>query len=147
MPSQPWQKPVIGQIHTVTFLKNRASRILPCRRNSTGRGPATQKNAHDRRTVPIQTAAFGFTGWIDMTRIQPGDELEVQIKVTLAGHKSVLFAKAKFTSPDLLCMADFARGQNHISGNFIDLVWRQTKSGGKFKKPVEIAYRFVVEAQ
>lgn len=101
----------------------------------------------DRRVVRVQTGAFDLSGWLDLSRLRPGDRVETQIRVSFAGRRNLLFARTRFDTPGLKSFADLANGLNYLSGNSIDIVLRQTASADDFATPVEMAYQFVVESQ
>ncbi|HYG79508.1 MAG TPA: hypothetical protein VD861_03930 [Pyrinomonadaceae bacterium] len=107
----------------------------------------TPQSRADRRTVRVETDAFDLSGWLDLSRLRSGDRFEVQVRVFFAGRNNVLFARTQFDSPGLKSFADFARGENFLSGSRIDIVMRQTASADNFATPIEAAYQFIVESQ
>lgn len=101
----------------------------------------------DRRRIRVRTPAFDLSGWLDLTRLRAGDEAEVQVRVSFAGRRDVLFARTRFDQPRLVAFAEFARGQQHVPGSNVLIVLRQTASADDYATPVELAYQFVVESQ
>jgi hypothetical protein len=107
----------------------------------------TAKKQSDSRRIRVQTPAFDLSGWLDLTRLRPGDVVEVQIRVSFAGRRNVLFARTRFDQPRLVAFGDFAHGREWIPGSDVLIVLRQPSSADNFATPVELAYQFVVESQ
>ena len=104
------------------------------------------QSASDSRTIRVQTPAFDLTGWIDFTHARPQDQFQVEIRVNLAHASNVHLNTAGFVGGTLAKLADITPGQNYISGNFIDVIIRQTWSADTFATKVPIAYQFIVES-
>jgi hypothetical protein len=104
-------------------------------------------SARDRRRIRVRTPAFDLSGWLDLSRLRTGDVAEVQIRVSLAGRRDVLFAGTRFDHPELVPFAEFARGHEWIPGSNVLLVLRQPVSADNYSTPVELAYQLVVESQ
>jgi hypothetical protein len=107
----------------------------------------TPRDRNERRTITVRTPAFDLGGWLDLSRLRPGDVVEAQVRVSFANRQNVLFSRTRFDKPGLKCLADFARGQNLLVGSEIRIVLRQTASADDFGSPIELAYQFVVESQ
>jgi hypothetical protein len=105
------------------------------------------KSRTERRRVRVNTHAFDLSGWIDLSQLRPGDVFEVDLRVSFAGRRNILFARTHFDQPRLLTFADFAKGQNYLSGSDILISIRQSASANKFTTKREIAYQFIVESQ
>jgi hypothetical protein len=101
----------------------------------------------DSRIVRVQTPAFDLTGWIDFTHARQQDQFQVEIRVNLAHATNVLLNTSGFEGGVLAYMQQFTPGTNYISGNFIDVVIRQTYSADNFATQVPVAYQFIVESQ
>ena len=104
-------------------------------------------SANDRRVVRVRTEAFDLSGWLDLSSLRPGDTVETEISVSLAGRPPVLFSAARFDRPGVLSLADLAGGEGRLVGNDLEIVIRQTASADAFATPVELAYQWVVESQ
>ena len=110
----------------------------------------TSHSTNDRRIIRVQTPAFDLSGWIDFTHARQQDQFQVEIRVNLAHASDVHFNTAGFVGGTLASMQNLmpgAGGPNYISGNFIDVIIRQTWSPDNFATPVPIAYQFIVESQ
>jgi len=104
----------------------------------------------DSRIVRVQTPAFDLTGWIDFTHARQQDQFQVEIRVNLAHASDVHFNTAGFQGGTLASFSQLLPGSwttNYISGNFIDVIIRQTWSFDNFATPVPVAYQFIVESQ
>ncbi len=104
----------------------------------------------DSRIVRVQTPAFDLTGWIDFTHARQQDQFQVELRVNLAHASDVHFNTAGFQGGTLASFSQLMPGAgatNYISGNFIDVVIRQTWSFDNFATPVPVAYQFIVESQ
>jgi hypothetical protein len=104
-------------------------------------------SASERRRIRVRRRAFDLTGWIDLTRMRPGDVFEVDVRVSVAGRKDIPFARTRFDRPRLVAFADFARGLNYVSGSNVLISLRQLASASQFSQPIEVGYQFVVESQ
>ena len=107
----------------------------------------TSHSTNDRRIIRVQTPAFDLTGWIDFTHARQQDQFQVEIRVNLAHASDVHFNTSGFQGGTLAYMQHLTPGANYISGNFIDVIIRQTYSMDNFATPVPIAYQFIVESQ
>jgi hypothetical protein len=107
-------------------------------------------STNDRRIIRVQTPAFDLTGWIDFTHARQQDQFQVELRVNLAHASDVHFNTAGFQGGTLAYLSNLmpgAGGPNYISGNFIDVIIRQTWSFDNFATPVPVAYQFIVESQ
>ena len=84
-------------------------------------------SASERRRIRVKRHAFDLTGWIDLTRMRPGDIFEVDVRVSVAGRKDIPFARTRFDRPRLVAFADFANGLNYVSGSNILISLRQAR--------------------
>jgi hypothetical protein len=109
-------------------------------------GVFTPQSANDYRIVRVRTDAFDLTGWIDFTHAQPSDLFQTEIRVTMAHAADVLLQRTQFSAGALASMQQMA-GTNYISGNYIDVVIRQTHSTDNFVTKIPIAYQFIVESR
>jgi hypothetical protein len=101
----------------------------------------------ERRTINVRTGAFDLSGWLDLSRLRPGDEVEVTVRASFAGRRNVRYRTTRFDSPGLKHFAEFAGGRDFIVGNDVQIVLRQPRSADQFATPIEHAYQFVVESQ
>ncbi|MGH9371164.1 MAG: hypothetical protein ACRD15_06500 [Vicinamibacterales bacterium] len=104
-------------------------------------------SANDLRVVAVRTPAFDLSGFVDLTQLRAGDIVEIETAVSVAGRPHRLFDRQRFDRPRLVTLADFARGENRLSGTDIRVTLRQPQSGDGFATPVEVTYQFVVESQ
>ncbi len=100
----------------------------------------------ERKTIEVKTAAFDLSGWIDLSDIRKGDEIEITTFLKIAGKRRRL-DRQRFDQPALLSFSDFARGLQYISGNDVRIQLRQPTSADNFKTKIDIGYQFVVESQ
>jgi hypothetical protein len=110
----------------------------------------TSHSTNDRRIVRVQTPAFDLSGWIDFSRAREQDQFQVELRVNLAHASDVHFNTAGFQGGALVSFSQVMPGAgapNYISGNFIDVIIRQTWSLDNFATPVPVAYQFIVESQ
>jgi hypothetical protein len=105
------------------------------------------KTRTERRRIRVKTRAFDLSGWIDLSELRPGDSVEVELRVSFAGRQNIPFAKTRFDQPKLLTFADFANGQNYLSGSDILISIRQPTPRNNFKTKLKIAYQFIVESR
>lgn len=110
------------------------------------RGRFTPTTGRRRRTIRVRTPAFDVSGWLDLTNLRPGDVIEVDVRVSVAGNKDLLYRRTRFDAPALLAMSDFAGGNNYLSGDDLSFVIKQTKSADAFATPIDLGYQFVVES-
>jgi hypothetical protein len=103
-------------------------------------------SSSDRRRIRVRTPAFDLSGWLDLTRLRNGDIVEVDVRVSFADRRDVLFARTNFSQGRLVAFAELAKGLNYLSGNNLLIVLRQKTSADKFRTPIELAYQFVVES-
>jgi hypothetical protein len=104
------------------------------------------KTSAERRRIRVRTPAFDISGWLDLTHLRPGDVVEVDVRVSFANRRDVLFVRTAFNKGRLVPFADLATGHNYLSGSNLLIVLRQKASADKFATPVEMAYQFVVES-
>jgi len=104
------------------------------------------RTSTERRRIRLHTPAFDVSGWLDLTHLRPGDVIEVDVRVSFANRRDVLFARTAFNKGRLVPFADLARGQNYLSGSNLLIALRQKASADNFATPVELAYQFVVES-
>jgi hypothetical protein len=104
-------------------------------------------SANDLRVVAVRTPAFDLSGFVDLTQLRAGDVVEIETAVSVAGRPHRLFDRQRFDRPRLVALADFARGENRLSGTDIRVTLRQPLSGDAFATPIEVPYQFVVESQ
>jgi hypothetical protein len=102
--------------------------------------------AHRRRTIRVRTPAFDVSGWLDLTSIRAGDAFDIEVRVSFAGRRGLLYARTRFESPALVPLAEFANGNNNLSGTDIIFVIRQSASADGFATPISVAYQFIVES-
>lgn len=131
-----------GEEERPVVLDERLKKIFVYAENVFAAGQRT-----DRRRIRIRTPAFDLSGWLDLTRLRPGDVVETQVRVSFAGRRDVLFARTRFDRPRLAAFAELAGGQQHIPGSNVLIVLRQTASADDYTTPIELAYQFVVESQ
>lgn len=104
-------------------------------------------SASDERIVPVRTAAFDLSGWLDLTQLRSNDAVEVELLVSVAGSPYRQFARTSFRDPALYHFSEFAKGENKVSGNDVVVVIRQPQSSDDFATATEIGYQLVVESQ
>jgi hypothetical protein len=104
-------------------------------------------SANDVRVVSVRTPAFDLSGFADLTQLRAGDVVEIESAVSLAGRPHRLFDRQRFDGPRLVTLADFARGENRLSGTDVRVTFRQPQSRDAFATPIEVPYQFVVESQ
>ncbi len=107
------------------------------------------QSASDARVVRVKTGAFDLTGWVDFTQARGGDMFTTEIRVYMAHSVAagVHFNTAEFNGGVLAYMQQMTPGANYISGNWIDVVLRQTVSADNFKTKVQVSYQFIVESR
>jgi hypothetical protein len=110
-------------------------------------GVMTPTAVSDERTVNVRTSAFDLSGWLDLDGLRAGDAVEVDVLVGVAGRPPRLYARTRFDGPGLHGFAEFARGQNYLSGDDVRIVMRQVASADAFATPRDIGYQFVVESR
>ncbi|MCA9688259.1 MAG: hypothetical protein R3A51_12065 [Nannocystaceae bacterium] len=99
------------------------------------------------RVIDVRTDAFDLFAWLDLTKLRPGDVVEVESAISIAGRPPVVFERKALSVPKLYSLADFARGESKLSGDWIRVTIRQTASADGFRKPIELPYQLVVESQ
>jgi|HubBroStandDraft_6_1064221.scaffolds.fasta_scaffold151950_2 hypothetical protein len=104
------------------------------------------KTSKDRRRIRFRTPAFDLSGWLDLSRLRGGDVVEVDVRVSFADRRDVLFARTEFDQAQLVSFGEFAKGRNYLSGNNLLIVLRQKVSADDFANPIELAYQFIVES-
>jgi hypothetical protein len=109
-------------------------------------GVFTPQSTTDYRTVRVRTDAFDLTGWIDFTHALPSDMFQTEVRVTMAHSSDILLQRTQFSSGTLAMMHQMT-GASYISGNFVDVVIRQTHSTDNFVTKIPIAYQFTVESR
>jgi hypothetical protein len=102
--------------------------------------------ATEERVIEVQTPAFDLSGWVDLTNLRAGDEVEILIDVSIAGRPPARFAQTRFAQPGLKSFAELCRGLNYISGNDVRITLRQPVSADVFATSIELAYQFIVES-
>ena len=107
----------------------------------------TPQSTNDSRTVRVKTDAFDLTGWIDFTHARGQDQFQVEIRVNLAHASNVHFNTSGFEGGTLAPLQQMTPGMNYISGNWIDVIIRQTYSLDGFATKVPVAYQFIVESR
>lgn len=86
-------------------------------------------SANDLRVVAVRTPAFDLSGFGDLTQLRAGDVVEIETAVSVAGRPHSLFDRQRFDRLRLVTLADFARGENRLSGTDIRVTLRQPQSG------------------
>jgi len=107
------------------------------------------QSASDYRIVRVKTDAFDLTGWVDFTQARGQDAFTTELRVYMA-HTSPGGAHLNtsgFEGGVLAYMQQMTPGANYVSGNWIDVVLRQTSSADNFKTKVQVAYQFIVESR
>jgi hypothetical protein len=105
-------------------------------------------NASEIKKLVIATKAFDVSGWIDLSKMQPGgNTIFTEVRVSFANRSNVLYQRSVFSSPQLISLGMMTNGLNYLSGNHIEIWVQQTTSFDNFAKPIEYAYQFVVESQ
>ena len=105
-------------------------------------------NAAEIKKLVIKTKAFDVSGWIDLSKMQPGgNTIITEVRVSFANRTDVLYQRTMFSSPQLISLGMMTNGLNYLSGNHIEIWVQQTTSFDNFAKPIEYAYQFVVESQ
>ena len=97
--------------------------------------------------VLVETPAFDLAGWLDLTQLRPGDRVQTELLVSVAGQPYRSFAVADFTRPAIYPFSALAGGENKVSGTDMQVVIRQPASADGYLTPVPLAYQFVVESQ
>ena len=73
--------------------------------------------------------------------------IEVQVRVSFANRRDVLFARTRLDQAELVPFSRLAQGLEWIPGSNVLIVIRQPVSADAFGTPVEVAYQLGVESQ
>lgn len=101
----------------------------------------------DERVVRVTTEAFDLAGWFDLSELRPGDRVEIDLLVAIAGAPHRLYARSTFTAAGIVPFSAIARGENKVSGTDMKVVIRQPRSADDFATVVPLGYQLVVESQ
>ncbi len=108
--------------------------------------PASSSDVHD---VVVTTPAFDLSGWIDGTQLRPGDELQVELTIRVAGQEIPWLTTTFVGGSDsrLIAFDELSGGRTTIVGSWIRIRLIQTTSADDFDTSISIGYQFIVESQ
>jgi len=108
--------------------------------------PTSTADVHE---VHVVTPAFDLSGWVDLSELRPGDEVTVEIRVSVDGKErpftTTTFAGAQ--DARLVYFDELTGGRSLIVGDDVRILFRQTASADAFGTAIGIGYQFVVESQ
>lgn len=110
-------------------------------------GVFTPASSAEDRVIDVRTSAFDLSGFVDATALRPGDRLEVEVAVSVAGQPFRTFAVTTLSEPRVHAFSEIARSENRVSGDAVRVRLRQSASADGFATPVGIAYQLVVESR
>lgn len=108
--------------------------------------PTSSSEIHD---IEVTTPAFDLSGWIDGTQLRPGDELQVELTVRVAGQEIPWLTTVFVGGADtrLITFDELTGGRTTVVGSWIRIRLVQTVSADDFDTPIPIGYQFIVESQ